>query len=226
MYFEHISSTSQLLPTLIPSASCSLCLKRKTQRQKTVKTKQIYGVYFILSNYSLSWTLPGVWLTFLVTLLQKRLISPSQQLSIAKAFLVSRGIGFSLPFSMLGFCLVRTCACPVCVFTVDVSSYMYQSCCVWMTLFLWSHPSPLVLTKLLLPFPYISIRLEGRSLIRTSHGGWSAPKSQTLHTDCLCVSMLIITLQDKVFLTRIGNALIHVQAQQYVTRSNFIAMFL
>lgn len=64
--------------------------------------------------------------------------------------------------SVLGSHLAGTCACPVHVATVSVSSCVRQSCCVRKTPFPWCHPSPLPLRIFRPPLPCCSLSLEGR----------------------------------------------------------------
>lgn len=59
-----------------------------------------------------------------------------------------------------------------CVLPQRLSSYEHQSCHIWKMVFLWTHPSPLVLTIFLPPLPWAL-----RGLMKMFHLGLGALKS-------------------------------------------------
>lgn len=72
------------------------------------------------------------------------------------------------PLLVLKHTLSETCADPVNVVPVSVSSYVCLSCSVQMALFPLCHPSPLAVIIILLPFPHSFLSPEGKALKKTS----------------------------------------------------------
>lgn len=99
------------------------------------------------------------------------------------------------PISVLGFCLICSCAGLLHAVTV---SYMYWSCCIWKKPYTWSHPQLLALTICTLPPSHGSLSLEGRSVIKTCHSGLSAPKFFQIPgfrlRNSICLQILLDTL--------------------------------
>lgn len=82
----------------------------------------------------------------------------SLRLSTANSFLIH------LPVFMLTLCLTWTCIGLVCVLP---QSLWVRMCCVWNTLFPWSHPSPMPLRIFPDPLPSSSLSFKGREFIAT-----------------------------------------------------------
>lgn len=89
---------------------------------------------------------------------------------------------FPSPPQCWDFVWFWTCADLLCAVTVSESSYGYQFCCVWRCCFLGVIDHLWLLQSFHLYIFYISLSLEERTLIRTSHLRLSAPKSLTLWT--------------------------------------------
>lgn len=82
-----------------------------------------------------------------------RTCSLSLQVLIINSFLVGVGLGVCVHFSELGPVQAGlNLSSLVHAVTVSVSSYVYELCCVWKMLFLWSYPPPLFLESFCLLF--------------------------------------------------------------------------
>lgn len=82
-----------------------------------------------------------------------------------------------------------SCVDPPHAAMVSMSSYMYQSCCIWK--FPWCHLSPLALLIFPLPLLHSSLSLEERGLMKSSHLGLRVPRTVTLHVVQLWVSAFV-----------------------------------
>lgn len=128
-------------------------------------------------------------------------------------------------FSVLGFCLVLTCAGIVCIVTVFVSSYLSVLLCL-KVLIPWSHLPLLALKIFLLSLLCRSLIFEGWSLIKMCHLGLNSPKILTLHI-VLLWTLLLLTMCYKKKLLWWGLGSTSVQFYGYINmpQDHFIAMF-
>lgn len=123
------------------------------------------------TNYSWAWDCPRVWF---VTLDWKQLNLPFPAGIYCNELLGWEIVSSSSQcWDFVWFERVHV----LCVPSWSLGSYAYQSCCVWKTLLLWSHPRPLGLTIFTPLLLYSSLSIVGRGFIMTSYLGLRVPES-------------------------------------------------
>lgn len=154
--------------------------KKKSQnKEKQNKSPQKYlWICFLLVQLLLAWGLPGVWLIHRWPPWEKASVSFASGYRLQLALVVVRYLHPSSPHPLLPVCTSPTqcwntigmpCAC---CHSLGSSYICAESGCVWETLFLCSHRSPLALNISTSSSPHL-LSLEGRGLMTTSH--WVLP---------------------------------------------------
>lgn len=111
---------------------------------------------------------------------------------------LARDVSLSLLPPFNGRTVTWTCAGPVHVANIFVSSYVRHSCHVWRILFPWCLPSPVAFTVISWPLPYNSLSPEVRGFLKTSYLEVSMPKSLTVHiVSCCSPCVCSHSLQEK-----------------------------